>query len=326
MDVEKLEKQWSKLKKQKSPGFVTIKIDANCMPDLNLGINSKQNRALLLRLPKGVKIDFIGEEKENLKTSYNKHENSIVLELLDHYYFSLFNDLIISLYYKIKDIEDPKKHSIDFINTVNKWAAFLAKGKNNKLTKEVVTGLFGELAVLIEFLKVSNSNEIDPLLKSWQGPYDANTDFVFDNKNIEVKTKNIHSPKVKISSEHQLDDDPGKYLNLAVVSIESDYNSMLTIETMINQIRSHILDLNGDLSVFYEALAQMALYPSILKEYNNYRFTLKQIITYSCDLITPNKEVFPRVTKSKLPQEIEKVKYLINLTELDSFIIDRKTF
>src|SRR5690554_6241339 len=165
MDVEKIEKIWANLKKHNSTGFVTIKIDANCMPDLNLGINRKRNRALLLRLPKGVKIDFIGEEKENLKTSYNKHENYIILELLDPYYHSLFNDLIISLFYKIKDIEDPNIHSLVFINTINKWAAFLAKGKNDKLSKEVIMGLFGELTVLIEFLKNSNSNDINILLK-----------------------------------------------------------------------------------------------------------------------------------------------------------------
>ena len=72
MDALQLENQWSNLTEQQSPGFITLKIDAGCNPDLDLGINSEKHRCLLLRLPVGVKSNFRGETKENLKTSYNK--------------------------------------------------------------------------------------------------------------------------------------------------------------------------------------------------------------------------------------------------------------
>ena len=64
MNTIQLEDQWSRLKGQKNSGFITLRIDANCKPDLNLGINSKKNRCLLLMLPKGFNIDFIGETKK----------------------------------------------------------------------------------------------------------------------------------------------------------------------------------------------------------------------------------------------------------------------
>lgn len=326
MNTIQLEDQWSILKVQKSSDFITLRIDANCKPDLNLGINVKQNRCLLLMLPKGLSLSFIGETKENIKTTYKKKENCIILELLDNYYHNLFNDLIISLYFKINKIEDLKESTTIFISTINKWASFLAKARNNKLTKEVIKGLFGELTVLNELLITFSKSDINNVLNSWQGPYDANTDFIFDNKNIEVKTKNYDSSVVRISSEFQLDDEPGKKLELLVVSVETDNKLGADIESIILEIRERVLSLNGDISLLFDALAQKSLFRSNLKDYSIYKFTLKKHETYDCNMIIENAEVFPRLTKSKLPKYINKVKYNINLQELNSFIVAQQIF
>ncbi len=326
MDALQLENQWKKLIDKKGNGFITMKIDAKCKPDLDLGINSKKRRCLLLRLPKGTKTNFRGETKENLKTSFYVKENCIVLELIDEYYYTLFNDLIISLFFKIKDVENHLEYRAIFISTINKWSAFLANSRNNKLSEDVIKGMFGELTVLNELLINTTPQKVNSILKSWQGPYDANTDFEFDNNNIEVKTKSLDNPKVKISSEHQLDDEPGKNIELLVVSVESDFNSVETIDSLINTIRNRIITLSGDLSILFEALAQKSLFPSNLGEYNNYKFTLKQHITYDCNLVNMKKDVFPRLIKSKLPIQLSKIKYDINLQDLEDFIIKIKSF
>jgi len=326
MNALQLEDQWSQLKGHKSADFITFKIDDNCKPDLNLGINSKKNRCLLLVLPKEFKINFIGETKENIKTSFNKQYNYIILELLDGYYHNLFNDLIISLYFKIYKIEALEESTAIFISTINKWAAFLAKGRNNRLTQEVIKGLFGELTVLNELLSASSISNVNETLSSWQGPYDANTDFIFDNKNIEVKTKNYDSSVVRISSEFQLDDEPGKKLELMVVSVETDNKLGADIESIIIEIRERVLNLNGDISLLFDALAQKALFSSNLKDYDTYKFILKKHETYDCNLIIENEEIFPRITKSSLPNFITKLKYNINLQELNSFIVAQQIF
>ncbi|MDX6746829.1 PD-(D/E)XK motif protein [Polaribacter sp. PL03] len=326
MNTIQLEDQWSRLKGQKNSGFITLRIDANCKPDLNLGINSKKNRCLLLMLPKGFNIDFIGETKENIKTSYNRKDNCIVLELLDGYYHNLFDDLIISLYFKINKIEDVKESTSIFISTINKWASFLANARGDKLTKEVIKGLYGELTVVDELLIKSSLSDVNEVLQSWQGPYDANTDFIFDKKNIEVKTKNYDSSIIRISSEFQLDDELGKELELLVVSLETDNNLGEDLEALVNKLKGHILDANGDVSILFEALAQKNLFTSNLKEYSNYKFTLKKHETYSCNMILENNEVFPRLMDTLLPDYIKKVKYNINLQELNSFIVAQKIF
>jgi hypothetical protein len=326
MNASQLEELWLNLKNKNRSSFITLRINSTCKPNLNLGVNATQNRCLLLMLPKGFNISFIGEIKENIKTTYNKKENCIVLELLDGYYHNLFNDLIISLYFKINKIEDVKESTSIFISTINKWASFLAKARGDKLTKEVIKGLYGELTVLDELLIKSSFTDVNKVLQSWQGPYDTNTDFIFDKKNIEVKTKNYDSSIVRISSEFQLDDEPGKDLELLVVSLETDNKLGEDIEALVNKVKGRILDANGDVSILFEALAQKNLFTYNLKEYNNYKFTLKKHETYSCNMILENNEVFPRLMDTLLPNYIKKVKYNINMQELNSFIVAQKIF
>lgn len=325
MDSVLIESQWKKLEGQGNSDFKSLCIDESC-PNLYIGINSVNNRCLLLIIPKGFKLNFKGETKENLKTSYNKRNNCVVLELLDNYYHNLFNDLIISLYYKIYKVEDIKDSTSTFITTINKWSDFLAKSRNDKLSKEIIKGLFGELTILNELLIQSSLSSVNSTLNAWQGPYDANTDFVFDEKNIEVKTKNYDSSVVQISSEYQLDDELGKHLELSVVSVESNSNSSLTIELIIVEIRDRILKLNGDVSVLFDALAQKSLFSSNLKDYDLYKFTLRKYENYSCDMVLQNNQVFPRLKKSELPGYISKLRYNINLQELDNFIVAHKIF
>jgi hypothetical protein len=326
MDATYLEEKWLKVNEGLRSNLTTIKINPICKPDLYVGINSDHNRCLLLILPKEFKSEFIGETKKNIKTTYIKKENSIVLELLDSYYHNLFNDLIISLFYKIKDIDNHKESTSIFISTINKWSAFLAAGKNNKLTKEVIKGLLGELTVLNEFLKDSSVSDVNNILDFWQGPYDANTDFIFDNKNIEVKTKNLESSNVRISSEFQLDNELGKSLELFVVSLDSDPNSTLNLELIINEIKDRIIQLNGNLSILFDALSAKSLFTSNIKDYNNFKFTLKKHETYSCDMILEDGQEFPRLIKSKLPDYINKLKYNINLQKLEGFVVAHKIF
>ncbi|MCD8409894.1 PD-(D/E)XK motif protein [Tenacibaculum finnmarkense] len=326
MEAIYLEDQWLKVKGGENSSFTTIKINPICKPDLYLGINDKQNRCLLLILPKGFKTHFIGESKENIKTTYIEKDNYIVLELLDNYYHNLFNDLIISLFYKVKDIDNHKESTAVFISTINKWSAFLAKGLNNRLTKEVIKGLLGELTVLNEFLKDSYASEVNNILDSWQGPYDSNTDFVFDNKNIEVKTKNLESSNVRISSEFQLDNELGKNLELFVVSLDSNPNSTLNLELIINEIKDRIIQLNGNLSILFDALSAKSLFTSNIKDYNNFKFTLKKHETYSCDIVLEDGREFPRLIKSELPNYINKLKYNINLQKLEDFVVTHKIF
>lgn len=325
MNTLLLEVQWETIEVIEESGLSYVRIDGNCIPNLYLAVNELHHRCLMLRLPEDYITTFSGEAKENIKTSYSKKGNYILLELLDSYYNSLFNDLIISLYFKIKDVTNSGESTNMFISTINKWASFLENSKNSKLPKDVIKGLFGELIVLKEYLSEADMNSVNDVLKAWRGPYDANTDFVFEDLNIEVKSKNPNSSVVKISSGFQLDDEAGKSLNLIVVSLESDQNSKVTLDILHNEIRDLILELNGNLSLLSDALAQKNLFPSNLKDYDHFVFKPVSMEVYNCD-DEEQENIFPRIKKSQIQSEINNIRYDLNLSTLNKFIIEKREF
>jgi len=325
MDTIKLEKKWGLLNTPSAGKLETLRIDTSCQPDLNIGLNDAGNRCLVLYLKKSFKSKFVGEEKENIKTSFDIKNHCIVLELLDNLYNPLFNDLIISLYLKIKDITDIALSTNTFVSTINGWSAFFENNRNTGLSDGEVKGLFGEMKVLVDLLTDKNSYGVDDVLKGWTGPYDKHYDFCFEDVNIEVKTKNKDSNEVKISSSYQLDTELGKGMSLNVVSVNKGHNSGENLEDLFNEIRDLIKSMSGDQGIFLQALSQKGLTNVTIKKYNHIKFVAIKSEIYDCNHIE-GKVTFPRIVDSRLSSNLSNVRYAINLHELDSFIVTEKKY
>ena len=318
MDTLKLEKKWELIPIPTKGEFSTLLIDSTCNPDLNIGLSSSKNRCLILSLPLNLNLNFFGQEKENINIIYRKDskENAIIIELTNHYLYSYFNDTIISLFYKIKDIKDVKDSSEAFIIAVNEWCSFFANVKNDKLDLNTIQGIFGELSVLNELVYKADSTSINYVLNSWRGLYDDNNDFYFDEKNIEIKTKRNSKTIISISSEFQLESENNKKIELLVVSIESVMVNGLTIESIVEKIKNKALLLNGDVSILYKALKQKNLTFLTFKDYNEYQFNLVSHVSYDA-----NKNEFPKLISSEINSSLSKITYNINLERLNDFIL-----
>lgn len=316
MNVKDLENKWETI--GKSSSITYLRINSTCIPNLNLGKNG-DNRILVLNIPHNYKTQFRGYKKENIEVFIDKDSNSIILELLDPFYNAVFNDLVLSLYNQIKDIQDSTESTRTFISTINRWADLLSNSFQSGLSKEQVKGLFGELVVLKSLIGSSSCKDINTCLSSWVGPYDETTDFVFDNLNIEVKTKISEKSKVRISSEFQLDEEDGKSLELVVVSVDEIGDNLKPISLIIDEVRKIIIDKGGDVIIFLESLSQLSLTFSNVNNYDHFLFELKAIITYDCDKVIEGNE-FPKIVKSNLPKELSNIKYDINLSKLDGYI------
>ena len=321
MTTSDLEKKWASIKIPSSGTFNYQHIDSACLPDLNIGLNDFGNRCLFLILPIGYNPNFIGEKKENIKTSFNSVYNFIILELTDNYYSPLFVDLVISLYHKIKVISDYKESTSVFIKTINLWSLFLQEEKTDRLSENTIKGIFGELSLLNELIKSSNATNVNDILNSWQGPYDRNHDFYLDGIDYEVKTKNNTKTDVNISSEHQLDEENGNALELVVVSVEKVIMNGETIDSLVDLIRGGILNLNGDIGILFMALKKKNITVKNISDYNSYQFKLISHQYYKC-----TEAGFPRITTKSLSKEISSVSYCINLKGLDSFIFNTQLF
>ena len=157
------------------------------------------------------------------------------------------------------------------------------------------------------------------IINSWVGPKKENQDFIFPNKKaIEVKCKSTNSPnEILINNEYQLDDSGLDELYLAIYHVKRHKMIANTEFETLPSVVSDILDLIDDkstsLHVFKGLLLDVGYQFKDTSEYGNYSFQIIDGPTiYNVD------HSFPKLSRSNLPIEINKVKYVINIQNQES--------
>lgn len=318
MKAEDLEKKWSGLNHAPVVGaYSTIRVAADCIPALFIGYNDESSRCLILSLPEKNLVDIIGEHKEYISIEYFDESMHVIIRLKNDNFYDLFNDLIISLYQRIKSIVSPGEAASQFILFYHKWSEFFTNPQSSILSLDEVKGLFGELFILRNLLDHSSAASINEVLSSWVGPYNKGHDFVHDFFDVEVKTKITTKADVKISSEFQLDPDFDKGLYLTVVSVDLNTENSGSIRDLVAEIRDLVILKFGDESIFLRALNQKNLTINNLKDYDNFRFEVKSIVRYDC-----KNDDFPKLTVKNIAPELSKLTYTLRVSSLDSFITE----
>lgn len=318
MNKEKIEKIWLDIVYSGNGEFEYQLLSKKSIPQLNIGYNKKRQRCLILELPLKFEKGFQQFEKENLSLKYFPKEKCLCIVLNDDFFKDLFDDLILSIYSKIGNVTNPEEYSELYTRLFYKWSSFFENKSKEGLSKDQVKGLIGELIYLKNLLQDSTLH-IDDILLSWRGPYDEGHDFVSDFIDYEIKTIDKSKNNVRISSEFQLETDKGKKLELVVITVESDVESGLTLQKIVNQIKSIVLDKLGDNSIFIKALAQKGLIVGDLEQYEEYSYAPFEQISYDCSNLD-----FPKLIHSTIPEEINTLNYNIRLNLIENFIITTK--
>ncbi len=320
MNKEIIENIWSKIIPSGEGEFEYKLLSKESIPQLNIGYNKKNQRCLILELPFDFHKPFQQFEKENLSLKYFKKEKCLCIILNDDFFKDLFDDLILSIYSKIYNISNTEEYSELFTRHFFKWSAFFENKKTDGLTRDQVKGLIGELFYLKNLL-LNSEQIVDYILLSWRGPYDEGHDFVFDFTDYEIKTVECLKNNVRISSEFQLESEKGKKLELVVIFVNPDNVNGLSLKSLINDIKTIVLDKLGDNSIFINALAQKGLTIGDLDQYEIYRYIPIEEISYDS-----TRENFPKLIRSSIPEEINKINYNIRLNLIEEFIINKKQF
>jgi len=320
MNKEIIENIWNKIIPSGEGEFEYKLLSKESIPQLNIGFNKKSQRCLILELPFDFDKSFQQFEKENLSLKYFKKEKCLCIILNDDFFKDLFDDLILSIYSKIYNISNTEVYSELFLRHFFKWSAFFENKKTDGLTREQVKGLIGELFYLKNLL-LNSENNVDNILISWRGPYDEGHDFVFEFTDYEIKTIESSKNNVRISSEFQLESEKGKELELVVIFVNPDNENGVSLKSLINDIKTIVLDKLGDNSIFITALAQKGLTIGDLDQYEIYRYTPIEEISYDS-----TRENFPKLIRCSIPEEINKLNYNIRLNLIEEFIIKKKQF
>ncbi len=320
MTITELEAKWDKLKPEHKDGFKSIRINSDCLPDLFIGLDINNIRCLILKLPSINDTDFQSIIKQNLSIELFRESQWIIIKLLNTSFSDLFNDLIMSLFNKIKNEVNSESYVRIFIEIFYKWSEFFIDNTLNRLSDITIQGIYGELLFLNEIISQKNSDSINEILLSWQGLYDRGHDFIFNDINIEVKTKEENNLDISISSEFQLEPEPGKPLKLVVVSILKN-NSGSSLGQLLLSTRQLVVERLGDFTIVLKSLAQKGLTLKNIYEYEHLKFEHINIITYDC-----MNTSFPKIIRSGIPALINNVRYSVRITALKEFIIDKKEF
>ena len=108
----------------------------------------------------------------------------------------------------------------------------------------------------------------------------------------------------------------GKGLELFVLSVVEDPVNGESIKDIVDTNKGYIQNLLGEQHIFYKALYQKGLTAKNIHDYDNYRFTPNKHVTYDCCA-----EGFPKLIKDNIPQSINNVKYKMDLSDLDDFLL-----
>lgn len=320
MELKDLQNKWSIIThSQIDKGYKSVILTPQCKSDLYLGINKDANRCLILSLPENHNVDFKTTVKENLSIEFFRDTNFIVLKLIDNSFYELFDDLIISMYNRIKDYSYVDDYSKEFILTFYKWNEFFNDKNSFLLSHQIVKGLFGELFLLQFYIDNNQSADVNDTLNSWTGPFDKRHDFTFDRKDVEVKTKTESALDITISSEYQLETNPDKELELVVISVTE--NDGQNLRSLIREIKNKIQHKSGDYTIFLKALNMMGIDLKNAGQYDNYLFKPGTLITYNCT--NPD---FPKIVKSQTAEEISRVKYNLRVSSLNNYIKSQINF
>jgi hypothetical protein len=293
-----------------------IRITAECHAEISLGISPDGARCLILILPKLFSIDFHTVEREKLSLTKVPSKNYIVLTLLDSDFCDLFDDLIVSMYNSIQDIKDVETYSTIFIKTFHKWSQFFDRGYGGRLDRSVIQGIFGEIIYLKKLLLELPASKANHALESWRGPYDQGNDFILEDKDVEVKTHVVGNTSVRITSEDQLDQNEGKGLELAVVTVDSNSPNGIPLSKAVSDTVAIIEGHLADVTIFYAALNQKNLGPMNLCDYDDIVFKATEVSNYNC-----LADEFPRIVRSELPEQLFSVRYSLNSSKLEGYLI-----
>ncbi|MBQ0067648.1 MAG: PD-(D/E)XK motif protein [Phascolarctobacterium sp.] len=190
----------------------------------------------------------------------------------------------------------------------------LFKNKRDKLSREQIQGLFGELYFLHVVLKEKVG--VEKAIYSWSGPEATSKDFSLKKIWYEIKTVGALSEKVKISSLSQLSDElPGQLVIFRVEKMSDEFeNGLSSVSELFDKVRADIGE-NPELERIF--MLKLGVFEVALSdECFRKKFSVKDVSYYNVD------DSFPRLTEKDINKpEINDVKYSLNISMLEKYKI-----
>lgn len=221
-------------------------------------------------------------------------------------YFELFcQDLIESSRQLVFNEEDGATF---LVNRFESWATFFSR-RNQKLSKNAIRGLVGELIFIKHYLipEIGKVRSIN----SWMGPTNSKQDFLTSEKWFEVKTIKPGGKTIHITSLEQLSRlDYGELAVICLNDVSRESSSGLTLNQIYNELLSVFEDFITKKK--FETMMILAGYQED-PFYDNYSF---EFVSYSMYGVV---EGFPRILTDDIHEAISDLRYEIQISHLNKY-------
>jgi hypothetical protein len=265
------------------------------------------------KFPEFKNFKFKGLFIEIYEFEYSKE---LHIYLLDNQLKDIFSLFIENIVEEISKSVTENEALVETSNVVLKWKKLFDKINFQGLSIESQKGLIGELLLFNSLLNEEYS--IDALLESWTGPDFNDKDYRFASFGIEVKLTSSKVPKVKISSERQLDNENLTKLYLVLYIVEEVKDKGFSLNSIIEQIRTKINNNQNALKIFNERLLLIGYFDDDFENYKRqYAFRKRNFYEVTSD--------FPRLIASDLPIGLFDTKYNIELSAIEQFLINNES-
>lgn len=241
-----------------------------------------------------------------------EESKELQIYLLDNQLKDIFSLFIENVVEEVSKSVTENEALIETSNVILKWKKLFDKINFQGLSIERQKGLMGELLLFNSMLE--EDYLINTLLECWTGPDFNDKDFHFGSYGIEVKLTSSKVPKVKISSERQLDNENLTKLFLVLYVVEEVKDKGFSLNSIIEQIRTKINNNQNALKFFNERLLLVGY---LDEDFENYK---RQYAIRKRNFYEVSNE-FPRLVASDLPIGLFDTKYNIELSAIEQFLV-----
>lgn len=194
------------------------------------------------------------------------------------------------------------------------WRKFFQSRSPEGLSRDEYIGLFGELEFFEKCLQRGVSLQV--LSDAWQGPLQANQDFLFGKAAVEVKSVTANDAgTVNIANTRQLDDTGLSALFLCHVAYDFREGTGRILTSLIQSVRGLLANGPDALATFEDRLLAAGYVEPEISPFAGYGFTERQRSYFKV------RNGFPRILESDLDQGVSDVYYTVNLSACSAFTI-----
>ena len=204
------------------------------------------------------------------------------------------------------------------ISKLFEWKSLFDKLSNGPLSKPQQQGLFGELYFIKNLLNNKKEAIEYNVISTWRGMEEerAIRDFQGQDWVVEVKTTSTNSPqKVTINGERQLDDSLVDNLLLYHCSVDISNASGITLQELVEEIRSILSHSFVARALFEEKLYHTGYQDKDIEFYNDIHYLIRTDKFYK---VADN---FPRICEKDLRPGVGEVHYSIVLAACEQYLV-----